>query len=64
MSPSYKAKSLGCKSLNQVADKTKQSPQTLINWHRNKPELFEAVCTGVAYMSKHDFLEMAKKAQG
>ena len=48
MTPSQQAKSLGCKSLAQVAAVTRQSPQTLINWHKNKPELFEAVCRGVA----------------
>lgn len=48
MSPSYRAKTLGCKSLKQVSQKTKQSEQTLINWYKNKPELFEIVCKGVA----------------
>ena len=48
MTPSEKAKELGCKSLAQVSRATKQSEQTLINWFRNKRELFESVCIGVA----------------
>lgn len=53
MSPSDKAKSMGCNSLAQVAKKTKQSPQTLINWHRDKPELFEIVCRGVGMVTDY-----------
>ncbi|AIM40777.1 hypothetical protein PR08_gp20 [Idiomarinaceae phage Phi1M2-2] len=48
MTPSQKAKSLGCKSLAQVVETSGQSIQTLINWHHNKPKLFEVVCLGVA----------------
>jgi len=49
MTPSKRAKELGCKSLAQVANKTKQSEQTLINWFKNKPDLFKFVCLGVSY---------------
>lgn len=50
MTPSKKAKELGCKSLAQVSVMTKQSEQTLINWFNNpnKQVLFEIVCIGVA----------------
>lgn len=50
MTPSQKAKELGCKSLLQVAEKTEQSEQTLINWFKNpkKRKLFEIVCKGVS----------------
>lgn len=50
MTPSQKAKELGCKSLLQVAKKTEQSEQTLINWFNNpkKRKLFEIVCKGVS----------------
>lgn len=50
MTPSQKAKELGCKSLLQVAEKTEQSEQTLINWFNNpkKRKLFEIVCKWVA----------------
>lgn len=50
MTPSQTAKHHGCKSLQQVANITKQSVQTLINWHRDKPELFKVVCIGAANM--------------
>jgi len=48
MKPSEQAKVLGCQSLAQVARVTRQSEQTLINWAKNKPELFKLVCLGVA----------------
>lgn len=50
--PSQQAKSHGCRSLQHVANVTKQSVQTLINWHRDKPELFAVVCVGVAESTK------------
>ena len=46
MAASKQAKELGLKSLKQVSELTGQSPQTLINWHKNKPELFEVVLLG------------------
>ena len=52
MTPSKRAKELGCKNLLQVANKTKQSEQTLINWFKNKPELFDVVCVGCAESNK------------
>jgi hypothetical protein len=54
MTPSQKAKELGCKSLLQVAEKTEQSEQTLINWFNNpkKRKLFEVVCRDAARTSK------------
>lgn len=48
MKPTETAKSLGCESLAQVSKVSKQSVQTLINWHKNKPELFGLICKGVA----------------
>ncbi|AUR90107.1 hypothetical protein NVP1137O_53 [Vibrio phage 1.137.O._10N.261.46.B5] len=50
MTPSQKAKELGCKSLAQVAEKTEQSERTLINWFNNpkKRKLFEITCRGVS----------------
>lgn len=50
MTPSQKAKELGCKSLAQVAKETEQSERTLINWFNNpkKRKLFEIVCRGVS----------------
>jgi len=46
MSASKQAKSAGLKSLAQVAEMTRQSPVTLTNWHKNKPELFAVVIGG------------------
>lgn len=36
----------GLKSLNQVSEMTGQSPQTLINWYKNKRALFDIVIKG------------------
>lgn len=46
MTASKQTKELGLKSLTQVSELTKQSPQTLINWFNDKPELFEVVLFG------------------
>jgi hypothetical protein len=54
MTPSQQAKAAGLKSLSQVRDMLGTnknghpmvSLQTLINWHRDKPELFEVVLLG------------------
>ena len=45
-SPSQQAKAAGLKSLRQVAQITKQSEQTLSNWHKHKPDLFRIVLLG------------------
>ena len=50
MKPSEKCKAAGLKSLAELCEITKQSKETLINWNRNKPELFKAVLTGAAVM--------------
>lgn len=36
----------GLTSLKQVSEMTHQSPQTLINWHKNKRYLFDIVILG------------------
>ena len=46
MAASQQAKSKGLTSLKQVSDLTGVSPQTLDNWHKHKPELFEVVLCG------------------
>ena len=48
MTASEQCKLLGLKSLKQVSDMTGQSPQTLLNWHKNKKELFRLVIRGCA----------------
>lgn len=57
LTPSKKAKALGFKNMKQVKAElgfNEQghplvSSQTLSNWNKNKPELFDAVLLGVAY---------------
>lgn len=46
MTASQQAKAAGLKNLLQVQKLTGQSAQTLINWHRDKPELFRVVIAG------------------
>ena len=48
MTPSQQAKQAGLSGLKQVSEMTGQSAQTLINWHKNKPELFGIVISGCA----------------
>ena len=48
MTPSQQAKEAGLKNLLQVQQLTGQSAQTLINWNRDKPELFKIVIIGCA----------------
>jgi hypothetical protein len=46
MTPSQQAKSVGLKSLTQASQMTGQSLNTLSNWCKNKPLLFEIVLIG------------------
>lgn len=48
LTPSEQCKSAGIKSLNQLSEITSVSRQTLINWHRDKPQLFTVVVSGAA----------------
>jgi len=48
---SQKAKAAGLPSLEWAARKINKPSQTLRNWHREYPELFDAVTTGLA--AKH-----------
>lgn len=50
MTPSQRAKELGCESLAQVVRVTKMNEKTLINWFNNpkKKDLFDIVCKGVS----------------
>jgi hypothetical protein len=47
MTPAQQAKSVGLNSLTQVSNETGVSLNTLTNWHRDKPELFKTVLSGV-----------------
>lgn len=42
----YAAKAAGLKTLSIVTKHTAICGQTLINWHRNRPELFAVVLEG------------------
>ena len=46
MTPSQQAKAAGLKSLLEVSEITGASIQTLSNWAKNKPQLFEVVLAG------------------
>lgn len=48
MTASKQAKEAGLKSLLQVSQIVKKSPQTLDNWSKQSPELFEVVLLGCA----------------
>jgi len=46
LTASQKAKAAGLKNLAAVTKITGVSPQTLINWHKHKPDLFKVVIAG------------------
>ena len=46
MTPSQQAKATGLKSLTVVSELTGVSLQTLGNWHKHKPQLFQVVVKG------------------
>ena len=52
MTPSQQCKVAGLKSLAELVKISEVSEQTLINWHRDKPKLFELVLAGVV-LEKH-----------
>jgi len=54
LSPSQIAKQSGLKSLHEVSQLTGVSEQTLINWHKNKKDLFNVVVDGAANKKNGD----------
>ena len=46
VTPSQQCKAAGLKSLAELVEATGTSEQTLINWHRDKPKLFDVVIAG------------------
>lgn len=48
MTPSKKAKQLGCKSMKQVAEMSGVHRGVLQRWFNNRPFVFTAVCREVA----------------
>jgi hypothetical protein len=49
MTPSEQCKQAGLKSLAELVKTSGVSEQTLINWHKNKTNLFELVILGAAF---------------
>ena len=47
MTASQLAKRMGLKSLKEVSEHVHKPSATLINWHRDNPDLFYIVCLGV-----------------
>ena len=52
MKPSEQCKAAGLKSLVALSEMSGESVQTLNNWYKNKPRLFELVLMG-AVAKKH-----------
>jgi len=50
MTPSEQCKAAGLKSLAELSKISCVSIQTLINWHKNKPILFEMVTFGAYHI--------------
>lgn len=48
MKPSEKCKAAGLPGLAYLARRCKKSEQTLINWNRDQPELFDLLVRGAA----------------
>jgi len=46
MTPAQQAKAAGLESLAVVIEMTGISRQTLENWHRNRPQLFDVILAG------------------
>ena len=46
MTPSQQCKQAGLKSLTELVNISGVSNQTLINWHKNKQQLFAVVVAG------------------
>ena len=57
MSPSKQAKESGLDSLAEVAEITGQSVQTLANWHRDKPKLFNTIIAGCTLLKHKDTIK-------
>jgi len=53
MSPAEQAKAKGLKSLSQVSEITGVSLQTLSNWAKDKPKLFEVVLIGAVHFTNN-----------
>ena len=54
MTASKTAKAAGLDSLKELAGMCKKPTQTLDNWYKNSPELFDLVVKGAAVQKKQD----------
>lgn len=54
MTASEQAKAAGLKSLKQVSDMVKKPRETLYNWHRYNPDLFNIVIAGCVASKPED----------
>lgn len=63
MKPSEKVKSAGLSSLAEVSRMTGQSVQTLGNWYKDKPDLFDVVLSGcLAIKEEKNINQLLKEA--
>ena len=51
-SPPYIAQTLGCESVAQVSRVSGVNYRTLMQWAKNKPQVFKTLCMGVAEQVK------------
>lgn len=52
--PSEQCKSAGLKGLADLSEISSVSPRTLINWHKDKPQLFATVLAGAVVLRKRE----------
>ena len=56
MKPSEECKNAGLKSLAHLVEISGVSEQTLINWHRSKPIVFDLVLRGAVSATQKEYL--------
>lgn len=61
MTPSQRAKELGCKSLTLVSKLTEIPKRTLEDWHYNKPLAFQSLCKLVAFYERNKEVEQCEQ---
>ncbi len=54
--PSELCKAAGLKSLNELAEITGESVQTLNNWHKKKPRRFDLILAGASIAKSANIL--------
>jgi len=61
MKPSETCKAAGLKSLAELSELSGESVQTLNNWYKKKPRLFEIILKGVLFEKTMAQLESVTK---